>query len=74
MKVNYRPGTPDGKVGSTFRVEVVKIVTMENPHIKMPMLKEVQIKYKDGKREWISGEKFLNGIDMVQPAVSKQII
>lgn len=71
MIVKYTPGTPEGLVGKTYKVEIVKMVTISNRHVLYPMVKEVQIKYEDGKKEWISGDKFYNKVDMEQKVVEK---
>lgn len=58
MEVKYTPGTPDGLVGKTFKVEVVALHVVRVPHIDEPILKKVKIKYEDGKTEWVDGMKF----------------
>ena len=74
MKVRYRPGGPNSTVGNTYTVEVIRFRTIEDDMVKYPMLKEVLIKYQDGKTEWVNGLKFLNGLDnLKRGAVDKQI-
>ena len=66
MKIKYTPGTPEGLVGKTYKVEIVEMVMREAKYIQHPLVSEVKIKYEDGKTEWISGTKLLNLIDMKQ--------
>ena len=64
MKVKYTPGTPDGLVGKTYKVEIVGIKMLDVPHISYPIVREVKIKYDNGKTEWIDGNKlYLNILD-----------
>lgn len=69
MKIKYTPGTPDGLVGKTFKVEIVEIELIKDKHIVAPLLKSVKIKYEDGNTERISGNMLIDSIDMVQKAV-----
>jgi hypothetical protein len=62
MKVKYTPGTPDGKVGKTYKVEIIGIQMRKAPFIKFPVVSEVRIEYEDGKREWVDGAKFYSDI------------
>lgn len=66
MKIKYTPGTPEGLVGKTYKVEVVEMVMREAKYIAHPLITEVKIKYEDGKTEWISGNKLLDSMDMTQ--------
>jgi len=66
MKIKYTPGTPEGLVGKTFKVEIVEIEMCESKYIAHPLLRQVKIKYEDGKTEWVGGTKLLNSIDMKQ--------
>jgi hypothetical protein len=69
MKIKYTPGTEDGLVGKTFTVEITQITLVRAKHIDAPLLKSARIKYADGKTEWISGDKLIDSIDMIQKAV-----
>ena len=69
MKIKYTPGTPDGLVGKTFKVEIVEVNLVSDEYFVAPLLKSVKIKYEDGKTEWISGNKLIDSIDMVQKVV-----
>jgi hypothetical protein len=71
MKVKYTPGTADGLVGKTYKVEIVKIKLIKAKFIDKILLDEVVIKYKDGKRETIDGKKLYDSIDMIQGSVKK---
>ena len=63
MKVKYTPGTPDGLVGKTHTVEIIAVDLHKVPFIGQPVLKQVQIKYKDGKTEWIDGMKLIDSVN-----------
>jgi hypothetical protein len=39
-------------------------------HISSPLLISVKIKYEDGLCEWISGDKLIDSIDMIQKAIN----
>ena len=58
MKVKYTPGTPNGLVGKTYTVEVIAIEMAKVKFNQLPYLKQVKIKYKDGKTEWVDAMKF----------------
>ena len=58
MKAQYTPGNPDGTVGKTHTVEVIGIKWASVRHLELPVVREVHIKYKDGKTEWVNGMKF----------------
>lgn len=73
MKVKYTPGTPEGLVGKSHKVEIVKIELIETKHVSKILLDTVTIKYENGKKETISGVKFFNSINMVQKDVSKRV-
>ena len=73
MKVRYTPGTPDGLVGKTHTVEIVEMMMVEAKHIDAPLLKSVKIKYKDGRCEWISGNKLMDSISMISKSIGKII-
>lgn len=60
MKTKYTPGTEDGLVGKTFDVEIVGMRLAKNSLIAYPMIREVKLKYKDGKTEWVPAAKFYN--------------
>jgi hypothetical protein len=62
MKVKYTPGTPDNKVGKTYKVEIVGIEMRKAPFINYPVVSQVKIKYEDGKTEWVNGTKFYSDI------------
>ena len=66
MKIKYTPGTPNGLVGKTYKVEVIEMVIRKAKYIEHPLLAEVKIKYEDGKTEWVSGNKLFSSIDMKQ--------
>lgn len=72
MKIKYTPGE-NGLVGRTFKVEIVSIEILETKHVDLPLLKQAQIKYEDGKTEWISGSKLFDSTDMVQRAMTKRV-
>ena len=63
MKTKYTPGTPDGMVGKTYKVEVIGLKIVQVKYTELPLIKEVRIKYKDGETEWIDGMKFFNDTD-----------
>lgn len=69
MKIKYTPGTEDGLVGKTFKVQIVEMELIRVKHIDAPLLKSLKIKYEDGNSEWITGNKLIDSIDMVQKAV-----
>jgi hypothetical protein len=73
MKIKYTPGTPEGLNGKTYKVEIVAIEILEAKHIDSPLLRQVKIKYENGKTEWISGVKLFDSIDMIQKSVSKRV-
>lgn len=60
MKARYTPGNPDGTVGKSYIVEVIGLKWAKVKHIELPVVKEIHIKYKDGKTEWVNGMKFYN--------------
>ena len=69
MKAKYTPGTPDGLVGKTHSVEVIGIKMGKVKFNSIPHVMEVQIKYADGKTEWVDGMKFYddtNNTKMIQ--------
>ena len=53
MKIKYTPGE-NGLVGRTHTVEIVSIELLEVNHIDCPLLRQVKIKYEDGKTELIT--------------------
>jgi hypothetical protein len=63
MKVKYTPGTPDGLVGKTHTVEIISVDLHKVPFIGQPVLKQVQIKYEDGRTEWIDGSKLTSSVN-----------
>lgn len=69
MKVKYTPGTPDGLVGKTYKVEIVEMTIIRSKRITAPLLKSLIIKYEDGVIEEISGHKLIDSIDMKQTTV-----
>ena len=74
MKIKYTPGTPDGLVGKTYSVEIVEIETVETKYIAHPLLRQVKIKYEDGKTEWIGGTKLLNSLRTRQKCINNSIV
>lgn len=62
MKVSYTPGTEDGLVGKTYKVEVIGFTMFNDRFIKYPMIKEVKIKYEDGKVEDVDANKFYSSL------------
>ena len=62
MKVRYTPGTPEGLNGKTYKVEIIGIQMHKVPFISEPVLKQVRIKYEDGKTEWVYASKFYSSI------------
>ena len=70
MKIKYTPGTPNGLVGKTHTVEIVEMTLVRAKHISSPLLKSVKIKYEDGRCEWISGDKLIDSIDMIQKVIN----
>lgn len=68
MKVRYTPGE-NGLVGKTYKVEILAIEIREARHIDLPLLKQVKIKYEDGKTEWIDGFKLFNSVHNSQKIV-----
>lgn len=68
MKVKYTPGE-NGLVGKTHKIEILAIELRESRHIDYPLLKQVKIKYADGKTEWISGNKLFHSVDNSQKVV-----
>ncbi len=63
MKVKYTPGTPEGLVGKTHTVEIIAVDLHKVPFIGQPVLYKVQIKYGDGRTEWIDGSKLISSIN-----------
>jgi hypothetical protein len=69
MKIKYTPGTEDGLVGKTYKVEIVEMKLVRAKHIDAPLLRSIRIKHEDGTIEEISGNKLIDSIDMVQKSV-----
>lgn len=75
MKIRYTPGTPEGLVGKTYTVEILRIRVIQNKRIGYPLLQEVLIKYKeDGRTEWITGNKLLSSIANLSKGAVDMII
>jgi hypothetical protein len=74
MKIKYTPGTPEGLVGKTYKVEIVEIELVKDKNIVAPLLKTVKIRYEDGNTERISGNTLIDSIDMIQKAVKLIVI
>ena len=74
MKIKYTPGTPEGLVGKTFKVEIVEIETCESRFIAHPLLRQVKIKYEDGRTEWVGGAKLLNSLRTRQKCINNSIL
>lgn len=68
MKVRYTP-SENGLVGKTHKVEIVKIQINRAMHIDCPLLKQVKIKYEDGKTEWVDGMKLFNSVHNNQQTI-----
>lgn len=74
MKIKYTPGTDNGLVGKTYTVEIVSMEIIEATHINYPLLRQVKIKYDDGRTEWVSGIKLFNSTDNTQRALVKRVV
>lgn len=68
MNVRYTPGE-NGLVGKTYNIEILSIQLHRARHIDFPLLKQVKIKYEDGKTEWIDGFKLFDSVDNSQKKV-----
>ena len=62
MTVKYTPGNNEGLVGKTYKVEVIGFTMFNDRFIKYPMIKEVLIKYEDGRVEKVDANKFYNSL------------
>jgi hypothetical protein len=69
MKVKYTPGTSDGLVGKTFKVEIVGMHMKKTPLVLFPVLSSVKIRYESGKTEWVNATDFYKNIESTKNIV-----
>ena len=73
MKITYTPGTDDGLVGKSYKVEITCVELVEAKHVDCPLIRKVKIKYDDGRTEWITGSKLFDSTSMRQRALVKRV-
>jgi hypothetical protein len=74
MKITYTPGTDDGLVGKSYKVEITCLELVEVRHVDCPLIHKVKIKYEDGRTEWITGAELFDNTIMRQRALIKRVV